>query len=80
MIQRVVVLLLLGVVAGCASSASDAWTKPGGTPEQVKQDSANCLLKAQTVRPSREGPRTTVDQDRYRQCMANRGYTAGPGK
>ncbi|HSE03211.1 MAG TPA: hypothetical protein VLK35_03560 [Methylomirabilota bacterium] len=80
MIRKTALLLLLGVVAGCASSSSDGWTKPGATADEIKRDSADCLLKAQTVAPGREGPRTIVDQERYRQCMANRGYTPGPPK
>jgi hypothetical protein len=80
MIGKAAVLLLLGLFAGCASSASGGWTKPGATAEEIKRDSADCLLNAQTVAPGREGPRTIVNQERYRQCMATRGYTAGPAK
>jgi hypothetical protein len=80
MIRTAALLLALGFVAGCASSASDGWTKPGATPEEIQRDSADCLLKAQTVAPGRDGPRTIVNHERYRQCMANRGYTAGPAK
>jgi hypothetical protein len=71
-------LVALGVLAGCASSTSDRWAKPGATEEQVNRDSADCLAGAQSVAPGREGPRMLVNQDRYRQCMANRGYTSGP--
>lgn len=78
--KTIVSLILLGLVAGCVSSGAGGWTKLGATEEQANQDSADCLFGAQKIVPSREGPRTTVDQDRYRQCMANRGYTAGPTK
>jgi hypothetical protein len=74
-------LIVLAAVAGCASSASEGWTKPGATEEQANRDSADCLFSAQTVRPGgAQGPQMVVNQDRYRQCMANRGYTAGPTK
>jgi len=74
-------LLALGAVAGCASSAAESWTKPGATKEQVNKDSADCLFAAQSVMPGgREGPAITVDQVQYRQCMINRGYSAGPSK
>mgnify|MGYP006337254119 CR=1 FL=1 len=75
-------LIVLGVLAGCASSASRGWTKPGATEEQVNRDSADCLFEAQTVRSggAAAGPAITVDQVKYRQCMANRGYSAGPPK
>jgi hypothetical protein len=72
----IVWLILLGLVAGCVSSGAGGWTKPGATEEQVNHDSADCLFGAKKIVPSREGPRTIVDQDRYRQCMANRGYTS----
>jgi hypothetical protein len=79
-------LIVLGVFAGCASSGSGGWTKPGATEEQVNRDSADCLFDAQSVAPrgvapgSSRGPGMVVNQDRYRQCMASRGYTAGPTK
>ena len=74
-------LIGLGVLAGCASSASEGWTKPGATEEQANKDSSDCLFDSQTVVPGGSaGPRMVVNQDRYRQCMANRGYTAKPTK
>ena len=77
MLKIATLLILLGILAGCASSASDEWTKPGGTREQANKDSADCLFENQTVRPGGPaGPRITVDQVKYRQCMANRGYTS----
>ena len=69
-----VTLVLGGMLAGCASSASDEWTKAGATKEQANKDSADCLFDAQTVRGA--GAAITVDQVKYRQCMANRGYTS----
>ncbi|HEX7215095.1 MAG TPA: hypothetical protein VF578_12855 [Methylomirabilota bacterium] len=68
-----VTLVLGGMLAGCASSASDEWTKAGATKEQANKDSADCLFENQTVRA---GGQITVDQVKYRQCMANRGYTS----
>lgn len=74
-------LAALGLLTGCASSSSDRWAKPGATEEQVNRDSADCLASSQTVAPGgREGPRMVVNQDRYRQCMANRGYASGPSR
>jgi len=65
----------LVLLAGCTST-SGGWVKPAMTEEELKQDTASCLLNSRMVVPSREGPRTTIDQDRYRRCMADRGYTA----
>ena len=68
----------LALLVGC--STSDGWTKTGMTKEGLDQDTADCLLNSRATVPSREGPRIIVDQDRYRRCMADRGYTAGPAK
>ena len=77
MVRIAALLILLGTLGGCASSASDEWTKAGATKEQANKDSADCLFDAQTVRPGGPaGPAITVDQVKYRQCMANRGYTS----
>ena len=74
-------LIVIGVLAGCASSASEGWTKPGATEEQANRDSADCLFDAQSAAPGgSRGPGMVVNQDRYRQCMASRGYTAAPTK
>ena len=74
-------LIVIGLGAGCASSASEGWTKPGATEEQVNRDAADCLFNVQSVVPGgSQGPRFVINQDRHRQCMANRGYTAGAAK
>jgi hypothetical protein len=71
-------LIALVVLGGCASSGG-TWTKAGVTDEEQKRDTLDCLGQARTMVAGRDGPRPTVDQDRYRGCMANRGYTIGPG-
>ncbi len=70
----------LGLLSGCASSASGGWTKPGMTQEQLGRDTADCLTSSTRMVPGLDGPRQTVDQPRYRQCMAERGYTEAPAK
>ena len=67
----------LTLLTACCST-SDGWMKPGMTKEQLDQDTASCLLNSSMVVPGLRGPHNTVDQDRYRRCMADRGYTAGP--
>ncbi|HEY7518008.1 MAG TPA: hypothetical protein VIE36_06915 [Methylomirabilota bacterium] len=76
-ITTVLALMLLG---GCASSSSDAWVKAGTTEAERGRDTADCLQMARRVTPSRQGPKTSIDQDRYRECMQGRGYTAGPAR
>jgi starvation-inducible outer membrane lipoprotein len=72
MLKIATLLMPLAMLAGCASS--DEWAKPGATREQANKDSADCLFDAQTVRGA--GAAITVDQVKYRQCMANKGYTS----
>jgi hypothetical protein len=63
LLKPAALLILCGALAGCASSASEEWTKPGATKEQANKDSADCLFDAQIVGPGRPaGPVITVDQ------------------
>jgi len=84
MLRRAVFVVSLvlgpGWLAGCASSTADAWTKPGATDQERGRDSLDCLTQARRVMPGPGGPTETVNQDRYRRCMADRGYTSGPAK
>ena len=76
----VILSLGLGWLSGCASTASEGWTKPGMTQEQLGRDTSDCLLDSSSVVPGPGGPRQAVDQTRYRNCMAGRGYTVAPAK
>jgi hypothetical protein len=71
-------LVALALLAGCASTESDGWTKPGMTEEQLARDRMECLGEARQMVPSMEGPRMRVDYPRYQRCMASRGYSAAP--
>jgi hypothetical protein len=74
-------LIALALLGGCGASASGGWTKPGGTEQQLSRDTADCVSAAQTVvSGGAQGPRTVVQQDRYRRCMEDRGYTETPRK
>jgi hypothetical protein len=55
------------------------WTKAGVTEQEQKRDTLDCLDQARTMVAGPQGPRPTVDQDSYRDCMASRGYTMGAG-
>jgi hypothetical protein len=77
----VVALCLSSGLAGCATSGGDTWTKPGGTDQQRSRDTLDCLTEAKRVTPGVGGPPVeTVNQDRYRRCMTERGYTSGPAQ
>jgi hypothetical protein len=68
----------LTLLCGCASSG-DTWTKAGVTEQEQGRDTSDCLLQARRTMAGRSGPVSTVDQTRYQDCMANRGYTLGQG-
>jgi hypothetical protein len=70
-----VLLGALALLAGCASTESTGWTKPGMTEEQLARDRMDCMSEAQQVMPSASGPRMKVDYSRYQRCMAARGYS-----
>lgn len=76
----IVVLLLISGLAGCATSGGDAWTKPGVTEQQRGRDTLDCLTEGKRVTPGPGGPVESVNQDRYRRCMTDRGYTLGPSQ
>ena len=71
----------LGFLTGCASS-SDAWMKPGVTAQERDRDTLECGRDSSFTVPGGPmgGPRREFDQDRYRRCMTDKGYTAGPTK
>jgi hypothetical protein len=78
-IVSIVTLLLGAALAGCATSG-DTWTKPGATEQERSRDTMDCLTEAKRVTPGVGGPTETINQDRYRRCMTDRGYTSGPAK
>jgi hypothetical protein len=78
-IVSIVTLLLGTALAGCATSG-DTWTKPGVTEQERGRDTLDCLNEAKRVTPGVGGPAESVNQDRYRRCMTDRGYTSGPAK
>ncbi|HWU40524.1 MAG TPA: hypothetical protein VN203_22985 [Candidatus Acidoferrum sp.] len=81
LVELAVILSLgLGLVNGCASSTSEGWTKPGMTREQLGRDTSECLLDASKMVTGPGGSHQVVDQPRYRNCMAGRGYTVAPTK
>jgi hypothetical protein len=73
--------LIVGHIWLAASaSASDTWTKPGVTEEQRGRDTLDCLTEARRVTTGPAGPVEQVNQDRYRRCMMDRGYTFMRGR
>jgi len=63
------------LVAGCAGSDQYVYTKPGATTEQKERDKTDCLFDSKVTTQGSGGPQITVNQDRYRRCMTDKGYT-----
>jgi hypothetical protein len=77
-VTTLVIGVILALLAGCSSSSREGWTKPGGSEQELGRDTSDCLAQAQTTGGGLQGPRIVVDQDRYRRCMIERGYTVSP--
>ena len=72
-IRRFLATALL--MAGCASSDPYVYTKPGATTEQKERDKTDCLFDSEETTRGPGRPPITVNQDRYRRCMTDKGYT-----
>jgi hypothetical protein len=68
-------LAVLLLVGGCAGTDAYVYTKPGATTEQKERDKTDCLFDARTTTQGPDGPQMRVNQDRYRRCMTDKGYT-----
>jgi hypothetical protein len=69
-------LLIVVLLAGGCAGADYVYTKAGATAEQKETDKTDCLVDARTtVQGPGGGPQMQVNQDRYRRCMADKGYT-----
>lgn len=73
-------IVAIALLAGCATTESDGWTKSGMTEEQLKRDRTDCLMQARQMMPGVDGPRLKLDHPRYQRCMGERGYTMVPAK
>jgi hypothetical protein len=68
--------LIVSVIASgaCASSA----TAPDGATaggDVKSRDTIECMNQAREVRATPQGPRPVINQDRYQQCMKERGHS-----
>jgi hypothetical protein len=73
---RATFVAALVLLAGCASSQSDRWTKSDMTEDELSRDRSECLMQAQQMTPGRSGPSMKLNYARYEECMATRGYSA----
>jgi hypothetical protein len=72
------VLPLVALAIGCASTGEGQWTRASTTDEQRERDKSECLLDATETVPGAQGPRRRLNHDRYQRCMQARGYQLGP--
>jgi hypothetical protein len=63
------------LMTGCASSDPYVYTKPGATTEQKERDKTDCLFDSRETTQGPSGPQITINQDRYRRCMTDKGWT-----
>lgn len=67
------ILCLAAVQAGC--EATEEWVKPGASDADRDRDMMACIVETSEPVPSAQGTRRVLNQDRYRRCMSERGYT-----
>lgn len=67
------------LMTGCASSDPYVYTKPGATTEQKERDKTDCLFDSRVTTQGPDGPQIRVNQDLYRRCMTDKGYTLEKG-
>lgn len=72
-----VLLVALMAVGGCASSETAPSSSPA-TEGDRNRDTMDCMNVAREVRSGPQGPRTTINQDRYQECMRERSYGTAP--
>lgn len=68
------VLPVMALAMGCASTGEVEWVKANTTDEQRQRDKADCMLESTDTVPSAQGPRRRLNQDRYHRCLEARGY------
>ncbi len=68
-------LVVIGLLVGCATTGLGVYDKPGAPEADVKQDRSACLrASANEGEPFRfSGP--TIDRDAFARCMEAKGYT-----
>jgi hypothetical protein len=69
-------VLLIGLLAGCASQAWWTFEKPGMTELQLKLDQNECFSRSIDGTSPDSGGLIRVSRDTYRRCMEERGYVA----
>lgn len=74
--RTILLLSLLGVVAGCGPTSRYVYDKPGITGEQRKGDESECERQAMVTVPGGYygSGYQQFDRSLFNRCMANRGY------
>ena len=64
-------MIAVALAAGLAGCGRYYWSKPGGSAEAFDRDSRECAREASSGPSAALG---VVDQERYRGCLAARGW------
>jgi hypothetical protein len=77
-----ILLIVVFVISGCATSTNQVWTRntPGGTDEELNKDKYDCMRQSQqkVVRAFGGGvvfAETETKKDLFDACMNARGYS-----
>lgn len=76
MTRAAVLVVLLGLLAGCATAPAERWVfdKPDVTDADRKRDQSQCFALAVDATTARPGLLMKLDREAYRACMEARGY------
>jgi hypothetical protein len=69
------VLVALTCILGAGCTSGEEWVKPGASDAQRDRDTSECLFASAETVPTSQGYQRRLNQDRYRRCMSERGYT-----
>jgi hypothetical protein len=69
------VLIVSVVASGACASSETAPDRATAGGDVKSRDTIECMNQAREVRATPQGPRPVINQDRYQQCMKERGHS-----
>jgi hypothetical protein len=73
--RGILAVLIASVVAtGACASSETAPDRASAGGDAKSRDTIECMNQAREVRATPQGPRPVINQDRYQQCMKERGH------
>lgn len=77
---RVALVAAVAVLSAAGCATSEPAGPASAAEDQKGRDTLDCLNMARSSVAGRQGPRTVVNQDRYQECMRERGHAAAPAR